>query len=128
MNPSGGPGTSFFGGEYIAVNAKSKNLEIAKKLAEFITRKENSQALCDAAGFGFPPYPDLEITDLQKQILAYQLENSRSAPPTPLWVYIEQDIEDAIEAAMYGHGTAEEVLIKASKTIDAKLKSEDYAD
>ncbi|UCE67156.1 MAG: extracellular solute-binding protein [Candidatus Zixiibacteriota bacterium] len=128
MNPSGGTGISFFGGEYIAVNAKSKNLETAKKLAKFLTQKENSQALCDAAGFGFPPYPGLEITDPQKRILAFQLENSRSAPPTPLWVYIEQDIEDAIEAAIYGHGTAEEVLLRAAKTIDAKLKSEDYAD
>jgi multiple sugar transport system substrate-binding protein len=128
MNPSGGPGTSFFGGEYLAVNAKSKNLEMAKKLAEFLIRKENSQALCDAAGFGFPPYPDLEITDSLRQVQAFQLENSRSAPPTPLWVYIEQDIEDAIEAAIYGHGTSEEILIKATSTIDAKLKSENYAD
>lgn len=128
MNPSGGTGISFFGGEYIAVNAGSKNLELSKKLADFITEKENSQALCDAAGFGFPPYPGLEITDPQKRLLAFQLENSRSAPPTPLWVYIEQDIEDAIEAAMYGHGTAEEILLKATKTIDAKLKSETYAD
>jgi len=128
MKPAGGTGISFFGGEYLAVNAGSKNLEIARKLAEFLIRKENSQALCDAAGFGFPPYPNLEISDPRKQILAFQLENSRSAPPTPLWVYIEQDIEDAIEAAMYGHGTAEEILLKAANTIDGKLKSENYAD
>ena len=128
MNPAGGTGVSFFGGEYLAVNARSKNLEIAKKLAKFLIQKENSQALCDAAGFGFPPYPGLEISDPRKQILAFQLENSRSAPPTPLWVYIEQDIEDAIEAAMYGHGTAEEILLKAANTIDGKLKSENYAD
>jgi len=128
MKSAGGTGISFFGGEYLAVNARSKNLEIAKKLAGFLIRKENSQALCDAAGFGFPPYPNLEISDPRKQILAFQLENSRSAPPTPLWVYIEQDIEDAIEAAMYGHGTAEEILFKAANTIDGKLKSENYAD
>ncbi len=60
-------------------------------------------------------------------IQAQQLQNSKSAPPTPLWVDIERDIEDAIEAAMYGHGTAEEILQKASKTIDAKLKSADNA-
>lgn len=128
MKPDGGIGKSFFGGEYIAANARSKNIEMARKLARFITRKENAQALCDAAGFGFPPYPGLEITDPEKQVQAFQLENSRSAPPTPLWVYIEQDIEDAIEAGMYGHGTAGEILIKASNTIDAKLKSESYAD
>ena len=128
MKTDGGTGTSFFGGEYIAVNAKSKNLETAKRLAEFVVKKENSQALCKAAGFGFPPYPGLEIEDPIKKVLAFQLENSRSSPATPLWVYIEQDIEDAIEAAMYGHGSAEEILIKATKTIDGKLKSEGYAD
>ena len=128
MKPEGGAGISFFGGEYIAVNARSRNLEFSKKLAEFLVRKENSQALCGAAGFGFPPYTDLEISDPAKQILAFQLENSRSSPPTPLWIYIEQDIEDAIEAAMYGHGSARDVLIKAANTIDNKLKSEYYAD
>jgi multiple sugar transport system substrate-binding protein len=128
MKPEGGIGISFFVGEYIAVNDRSKNLEIAKKLARFITQKENAQLLCDAAGFGFPPYPGLQIDDPEKQVQAFQLENSMSAPPTPLWIYIEQDIEDAIEAAMYGHGTAREVLLQASNTIDAKLKSEAYAD
>ena len=53
--------------------------------------------------------------------------NSRAAPPTPIWVDIEQDLEDAIEAAMYGHGTAADVLGKASEAIDAKLKSAEYA-
>ena len=84
--------------------------------------------MCDAAGFGFPPYSDLEISDPEKMIQAQQLQNSKSAPPAPIWVDIEQDIEDAIEAAMYGHGTAEEILLRATKTIDGKLKSEGYAD
>lgn len=128
IKPDGGTGISFFGGEYIAVNAKSKNLEISKRLAEFLVRKENSQALCNAAGFGFPPYIDLEIENQVKQVLAFQLENSRSSPPTPLWVYIEQDIEDAIEAAMYGHDPARDILVRAAATIDNKLKSEEYAD
>ncbi len=128
IKPSGGTGISFMGGEYIAVNAKSKKLEISKKFARFITQKRNSQALCDAAGFGFPPYPGFESADPQIQVQAFQLENARSAPPTPLWVYIEQDIEDAIEAAMYGHGSAEEVLVKLSDVINKKLKSEKYAD
>jgi multiple sugar transport system substrate-binding protein len=127
MQPEGGTGTSFFGGEYIAINAGSNNLDIARKLGEFLTRRENSQALCDAAGFGFPPYLDLEIEDPVKQVLAFQLENSRSSPATPLWVYIEQDIEDAIEAGMYGHGSARDVLIKAANTINNKLESADYA-
>ncbi len=123
----GGSGNSFFGGEYIAIHSRSRNLENARRLAEFLTAKENSQHLCDAAGFGFPPYSDLKILDHEKMIQAQQLRNSKSAPPTPIWVDIEQDIEDAIEAAMYGHGTAEEILRKASKTINAKLKSAGYA-
>jgi multiple sugar transport system substrate-binding protein len=127
FGPDGGPGNSFFGGEYIAVYSGSKNPEKARRLAEFLTAKENCQRLCDAAGFGFPPYSHLEIPDPEKMIQAQQLQNSKSAPPTPIWVDIEQDIEDAIEAAMYGHGTAEEILTKASETINAKIKSAGYA-
>jgi len=123
FTPDGGPGTSFMGGEYLAVYAKSSKAEMAVKFAEFLTEKSNSQKLCDAAGFGFPPYYDLGITDSAVAMEALQLKQSMAAPPTPLWVDIEMDIEDALEAAMYGHGTPEEILGKASKTIDDKLKS-----
>ena len=50
-----------------------------------------------------------------------------AAPPTPLWNDIERDIEDAIEAAMYDHGTPEEILGKTSKAITEKLKSSAHA-
>jgi len=119
----GGTGTSFFGGEFLAVHAGSKNKEMAKKLAEFLTTRENSQRLCDAAGFGFPPYDSLVIDDADKKKLAFQLKHSKATLPTPLWVDIEQDLEDAIEAAMYKHGTAREVLTKASLLIDTKIKA-----
>ncbi len=121
--PDGDTGASFFGGEYLAVYAKSKQKAASKKLAEFLARRENSQALCDAAGFGFPPYGDLKSDDPAVQAEIEQLKHSISNPPTPLWVDIEQDIEDAIEAAMYGHGTVSDILTKASETINAKLKS-----
>jgi multiple sugar transport system substrate-binding protein len=127
FGPNGESGTSFFGGEYLAVNGRSDHLEISKRFAEFLTSKENSQRLCDAAGFGFPPYPDIEIVDTVRVVQVEQLFNSRAAPPTPIWVDIEQDIEDAIEAAVYGHGTAADVLGRASEAIDAKLKSAEYA-
>jgi multiple sugar transport system substrate-binding protein len=127
FTPDGKPGTSFFGGEYLALFAGSPKLEAARKLARFLTEKANSQKLCDAAGFGFPPYADLNISDPDARIEAAQLLNSKSSPPTPQWVDIEKDIEDAIEAAMYGHGSAAQILTTASKTIDAKLKSGAYA-
>jgi multiple sugar transport system substrate-binding protein len=127
FTPEGEPGFSFFGGEYLAVYSKSKNREIAQKFARFLTSKVNSQALCDAAGFGFPPYPNLEITDPEMAIEAQQLAMARSTPATPLWNDIEMDIEDAIEAAMFGHGTAEEILVKTTDAINAKLKSAGHA-
>ncbi len=123
FTPDGQSGTSFFGGEYIAVSAGSANIESVKKLASFLISKTNSQKLCDAAGFGFPAYSDLEIDDPEKNIEALQLANSRSTPPTPLWVNIEQDIEDALEAAIYRHGSPAIILRKASGAIDDKLKS-----
>jgi multiple sugar transport system substrate-binding protein len=127
FTPQGDPGISFFGGEYIAVYSKTPKIEMARKLAEFLTRKENSQQLCNAAGFGFPPYRNLEISNPEKRIEAEQLIHSISTPPTPVWVDIEQDLEDAIEAAMYHHGTPEKILSEASRTIDNKLKSGENA-
>jgi multiple sugar transport system substrate-binding protein len=124
FTPAGDTGTSFFGGEYLAVYARSKKAAAAERLAAFLTRRENSRKLCDAAGFGFPPYNDLDVTDPDVKIEVEQLVHSRATAPTPLWVDIEQDLEDAIEAAMYGHGTVDDILVKASETIDAKLKSE----
>lgn len=127
FSPDGDTGTSFFGGEYIAVYSKTPKMEMARKFALFLTLKENSQQLCDAAGFGFPPYRNLDITDPEKRIEAEQLIHSISTPPTPVWVDIEQDIEDAIEAAMYHHGAPEKILSEASRTIDNKLKSSENA-
>ena len=122
--PDGEIGTSFFGGEYLAVYAGSRKKDAARKLAEFLTTPQNSQRLCDAAGFGFPPYSDLDVANPHVMLEIEQLVHSRATPPTPLWVDIEQNLEDAIEAAMYGHGTVEEIFVKASETINAKLKSE----
>ena len=80
--------------------------------------------MCDgSAGFGFPPYDSLVTEDPDKKKLAYQLRHSKATFPTPIWVDIEQDLEDAIEAAMYKHGTAAEVLAKASQIIDSKIKA-----
>ena len=123
LTPDGGTGISFFGGEYIAVSAQSPKAGIAGKFAEFLISKSNSQKLCDAAGFGFPPFLDLDIPNREKAMLAFQLAHAISSPPTPLWNDIEMDIDDAIEAGMYGHGTPREILDKTAKTITGKLTS-----
>jgi len=127
FTPSGDKGISFLGGEYLAIYKNSPRKEAAKKLAEFLSRKDNAGRLCDAAGFGFPPYADLNPADSNIAAEIAQLSHSISNPPTPIWVDIEQDIEDAIEAAMYGHGTAREILTTASETINAKLRSNESA-
>jgi multiple sugar transport system substrate-binding protein len=127
MTPSSDTGTSFFGGEYLAIYKNSPRKAEAIKLAEFLSRKDNAQKLCDAAGFGFPPYSDIVVSDSNTAAEIAQLRHSLSNPPTPIWVDIEQDIEDAIEAAMYGHGTADEIMRTADKTINAKLKSYESA-
>jgi multiple sugar transport system substrate-binding protein len=127
FSPKGGIGTSFFGGEYLSIYAATEKLEASKKLVAFMTRKENSQRLCDAAGFGFPPYRETEESDPNVQAEMRQLQNSISNPPTPLWVDIEQDIEDAIEAGIFKHGSAAEVLKTANNDINAKLESYHHA-
>jgi multiple sugar transport system substrate-binding protein len=123
FTPDGETGTSFFGGEYLAVYAGSDKIVPARKLVEFLTRPENSQRLCNAAGFGFPPHQDSSAFDPDIQAEKNQLRNSISSPSIPLWVDIEQDIEDAVEAAMFKHATASEILKAANRTINAKLES-----
>ncbi len=110
-------GISFAGGEFLVIPAKSPKKEMAQKLMALLTEQKYSQMLCDSVGFGFPPYRRIAPADSNRMTLFGQLQNSRVAPLHPQWVYIEQIIENMVEAAMLGKMSSAQAIAAAQKKI-----------
>lgn len=113
----GGERFSFGGGEFLVIPAKSAKKEISEKLMNLFVERQNSQLLCDSVGFGFPPYRNQSPADPAKKVLFEQLLNSKSAPLSPRWVYIEQVIESMVEETMLGKATADQAIADAEKKL-----------
>lgn len=109
------PGVSFAGGEYLAVNAASPHTDAAFDLAEFLVQPQNDKDFSVAAGSFTPANRKAAgITDSSlaevAAVFRQQLDDSRSTPVSPYWVYIEEAIEKGVEQALYGEMTYEEAL------------------
>lgn len=115
---------SFAGGEYLVIPQKSKNMEAAAKLMKILIQPRNAAALCDSAGFGFPPYKRMISKNLSpgSEFLFEQLQNSRSTPVNPRWIYVEAVIEDMVEQVTLGKMTPEQAVRDAQIKIDETLK------
>jgi multiple sugar transport system substrate-binding protein len=110
------PGTSFAGGEYLAINKSSKNQELASKLVKFLTNGENELKLCKAIkDAGFPAdkqyYNDKYYNTLPfMPIFAEQLKHSRMTPVHPKWLDLETALEDAVVETLYAKKSVYEAL------------------
>ncbi|MFQ6008061.1 MAG: extracellular solute-binding protein [Candidatus Zixiibacteriota bacterium] len=121
------PGTSFLGGEFLAVNEASEHKEAAVKLINFITTPENQVRFCKANRSANPssikaqkdPYFS---SNIHLQTFIKQIQSARHPPVNPDWVYIEDAIETAVEDALFGSGLVAEPLRQARIKVD-KLKS-----
>lgn len=122
-----GLSASFAGAEFLVINKKSKHPQEAMKLVRFLTDLDNALELCKAIG---TPTPSQAMAALdpyyQKDpyltIFQEQQNYSFAPPPTPKWVYIEEEIEKGVEQAMYGKKTPKEALDQAKGEIDKLLK------
>lgn len=117
-------GLSFSGGEYLVIPYKSPKKEAAKKLIDIILKPENIAALCDSVGFGFGPYKEKtrpELTNEQLRLFE-QLQNSRSTPVHPRWLYVEIIIEEMVENVTLGSKTPEQAMKDAQQKINETLK------
>jgi multiple sugar transport system substrate-binding protein len=118
---------SFAGGEFLVINNKSKHLPEAMKLVRFLTNLENALELCKAIGSASPsdamaildPY---YRDDPYLSVFQEQLNFARTPPVTPKWVYIEEEIEKAVEQAMYDKKTPKQALDEAKEKINKLLK------
>ena len=115
---------SFAGGEYLVIPQKSKRKEAAKKLMDLLVQPDNAATLCDSVGFGFAPYKKRVRQHLSsgEQLLFEQLQNSRSTPVNPRWVYVEAIIENMVEQVTLGKLEPDEAIKQAQAKIVETLK------
>lgn len=120
-------GISFAGGEYLAINASSKNYNLAKKLIKFLTDGQNSLQLCKKINeAGFPAdksyFKNKELVSSEyKKVFAEQLESSRMTPVHPHWLEIEEIIENAVVQVLYDRMDAYSALKEAQTQINLLL-------
>lgn len=118
------PGTSFLGGEFLAIPKASNKKETALKLIEFITSAENQLKFCKANFSACPSSKVAQQDDYftkDEHLLTFvrQMALSKHPPVDPDWVYIEGEIEHAVEDALFGRGLTATALYEAGKKIEA---------
>lgn len=101
------PGKSFMGGEYLAVNQASKVQEAARKLMDFVTSPENQVRFCQANRSANPSSLQAQqnpyfASNLHLQTFIKQMRSAEHPPVDPLWVVVEDELEKAIEDALFG--------------------------
>jgi len=118
-------GWSFAGGEYLVIPQKSDKKQAAQKLMNIITLHDNTKALCDSVGFGYPSQKDrlLDESAEEASVLHKQLLYSKSTPVHPRWVYIESIIEEMVEQITLGQMTPKAALKNAQAKIDQALEN-----
>ena len=126
--PTSGTGlpASFAGAEFLVVNNQSKHILEAMRLVRSLTDLEPALALCKAIGTPSPANALAALDDYYKSdpnlsVFQEQLQTSYSSPAIPGWVYVEEEIEKAVEQAMYGKKTPRQALDDAKVRIDKLL-------
>ncbi|HWR82910.1 MAG TPA: extracellular solute-binding protein [Candidatus Deferrimicrobium sp.] len=117
-------GTSFLGGEFLAINNASANREAALTFINFLTQSENQVRFCRANRSANPSSIAAQDdsyfrANAHLQTFIKQIRSSKHPPVDPNWVYIEDAIEDAVEDALFGSGLVAQPLLRARLKIDA---------
>lgn len=121
-------GISFAGGEYLAVNSKSKNAELAKKFVKYMTDGKNSLRFCkEVIEAGFPAdksffNDEFYQSQPNRLVFAKQLESAKMTPVHSKWLDIEAIIEDAAVTVLFGKLSSQEALNQAQSKIKELIK------
>ncbi|MBN4072304.1 extracellular solute-binding protein [bacterium AH-315-F03] len=101
-------GTSFLGGEYLVINQDSnaKEKAAALRLLRFVTSAENQVKFCEANFTATPSSKKATedaffTSDPHLQTFIKQLRYAKFPPFEPTWVYIEEEIEKAVERTLF---------------------------
>ncbi len=121
------PGRSFLGGEFLAINAASKEKEAALKFVKFITSPENQVKFCIANRSANPSSRSAQEDEYFQandnlQTFIKQIAMAKHPPVDPNWVYIETAIEEAVEETVFGSKLAADALYDARRKIDGLKK------
>lgn len=133
--PSGGQPVSISGGFYQMVNAKSPNVEAAKKFVRWLWIDNKEWAKSWSCGFA-APYPEGAHTELAPQLAVTQAcgdqgpmiatmnDIASTARPEPRFPQgILNPVSDAIQAVMFGGKTGQQAAADADTAINAFLAS-----
>ena len=120
-------GVSFAGGEYVAINAKTQQTELARKFLTYLTDGKNALAFCKKVNeAGFPAdkqfYNDPYFKSVKnKDVFATQLAAARMTPVHPHWLELEALLENAVVEALYGRKSVQGALGDAQAEASAKI-------
>jgi ABC-type glycerol-3-phosphate transport system substrate-binding protein len=118
-----GQAVSFAGAQYLAVSAKTKQAELAKKLIRYLTNGKTTLDFCKTSNeSGFPAAKDYIAdpyfeTFPHRMTFAKQLASARMAPVHPRWLDIEKIIEEAAVEALLGRRGVQGALDRAQYQI-----------
>lgn len=117
------PGKSFLGGEFLAINAASKNKEASLKFIKFITSPENQIKFCKANRSANPSSLKAQEDDYftsndHLQTFIKQIFMANHPPVDPDWVLIEAILEEAIEEVLFEGALPGQTLFEARKKIE----------
>jgi multiple sugar transport system substrate-binding protein len=124
-----GPGKSFLGGEFLAINADSDKKEAAGKFIRFMTSPENQVTFCKANRTANPSSRVAQQDSYFQssphlQTFIKQIAFANHPPVDPDWVYIEDIIERAVEDALFGQGLPGEAMLDAQHEITRLMSAE----
>ncbi|MEW6051006.1 MAG: extracellular solute-binding protein [Candidatus Zixiibacteriota bacterium] len=116
------PGKSFLGGEFLSINQASKNHDAALKFIAFVTSPENQLRFCKANRSANPSsllaQQDPYFTgNPHLQAFIKQIKSAEHPPVDPHWVVIEDELEKAIEDALFGSRLPAQALRNAQTRI-----------
>jgi multiple sugar transport system substrate-binding protein len=122
----GGVHASFAGGEVLVSFNTSKNKEHALRLARFLVRSDNAQALAQTALSVQPANVGADTVAFYRQrpdlaVMIRQFETAFSTPNHPAWDAMEAAIEDEIDQALSDRKTAAQAIHDADAKITALI-------
>ena len=124
------PGRSFLGGEFLAINAETEDKEAALKFISFITSPENQVRFCKANRSANPSsklaqQDEYFMGNPHLQTFIKQLQLAKHPPVHPDWVYIEDELETAVEQALFEDEEPATALLEAQHRITDILNQEE---
>lgn len=121
-------GYSFAGGEYFAINNKTKKSELSKKFIKFLTSGANAIKFCKVINeAGFPAdkqyFKDPFYNDFPNRLVfAEQLNYSKMTPVHPKWLDVEKIIENKTVEVLYGKIEPAEALKNAQAEAESIIR------